>query len=88
MARPSNGKTLTLPILLALQKLPHEIRKLLLPPGPIVVHILAPEINPCRHSKPFKLLLQNPCVLFASSSHAPCPQQIIILPRRNCSTNG
>lgn len=64
MARPSNGKTLTLPILLALQKLPHEIRKLLLPPGPIVVHILAPEINPCRHSKPFKLLLQNPCVLF------------------------
>ena len=64
MARPSNGKTLTLPILLALQKLPHEIRKLLLPPGPIVVHILAPEINPRRHSKPFKLLLQNPCVLF------------------------
>ena len=44
------AKTLTLPILLALQKLPHEIRKLLLPPGPIVVHILSPEINPRRHS--------------------------------------
>ena len=29
-----------------------------------MVHILAPEINPRRHSKPFKLLLQNPCVLF------------------------